>query len=362
MVRNSQLGSALRKPAIVIRRITLVGAPASNASSRVDEVRHITRMAIDRVKETVELLRRQEGISMPRFDADWDEVPTDTPSPSTTLEAFEGERESVRVTIHLECHGDNTTQKQIADYGISHLIGLSIQSNLRQPIWSTNTDGGMLATVKLPPKSLDSILHDILLDMALIRARNQPWSKLYGLLSALELASLKISFLKSINNFDSYLHGNLSSSVYAPISATTGLSSNEELGGVVSKSLRAVVERWNSFASFVGRTKHIEINVTNIDAADRILKEHKNGGQISRQALVKKLETLGNGHYNLYFLERKATNKKKIAQISAFFQCNPSNFHTQRWIVRPRTVDNKLEHLLLTETYISRFPFFLQGF
>lgn len=358
MGRNRQLKSAQRRPGATVRRVALIGAPEVGAPALADDLRYLTRVSIDRVKETIELLRRSHGLSLPRFDADWDEVPTQTPSPASTLAAYEGTKRCVRITIHINHCVDDTTAVQLAQDGISHLVGLSIRTKLRQPVWESSAEGGMLALIQLPRAAVEAVLHDIFLDMALVHTRGQPWSGLRERLSSMELAAAKISYLKSMGFTDSYSHGDISRSLYAPLCAIAGAV--PAVGGRLEFDayLRRVVEGWTKFAVFVATEEGTEIQVTADDAADRILKEHRNGGQISRTALVAALGCLAPGHYCLFLLARKATNAHKIAQISGFFHCRPSKFRTQRWIVHPRCADNKLEHILLTEGYISRFPFY----
>jgi hypothetical protein len=334
----------------------LLAARQDERRPLLDDIRRIVRGAVDMLPETIQSLRRDHGISLPALSPQWDVVPTALPNPSETIAAFDGNQSEIRITLHLDSLVDNTTTVELEGLGISHLIGIST-GGLKDS-WNTSEDGGMIVVVNCRVAVLSVLLHDILLDMAMIHAKSQPWSGIREQLNSHTIATLKAQFVQEIKLSGSFSYDLVGECRYFPLAAfarkkSVPANSTDHFDGLSYVSL------WTQFASFAAKRSDVTLQVGRDNLAGQILQRHINSGQISPTKLTSRIAHLSPGHYCLYFLTRKAHQKAKAAQLSSFFQIPKAHFRTQRWIIHPRDKYAKEAAVFLSEQYISLFPFYI---
>ena len=349
---------ALVKPHLKITRRILVGASENERRPLLEDVKRKIREGIDEVLLTAQSLRKDHGVLLPILSPEWDWVPTREATPSHTISAFEGNRSEVRVTLHLDELIDNTTTIELDGHGISHLIGISIGGN-QTPKWERSDNGGMLAVVNSSVPILPSLLHDVLLDMAMIHAKAQPWTGIRDHLNAQVVASVKAQFVQENNLIGRAAYGSVEGNRYCPFAAFARTVTPCSRLETSELDLTSYVALWSSFASFAKETTNSPISCERKHLAERIARSHVNGGQLSIARLTNKISQLAAGYYCLYFLTRKADTQAKIAELSAFFHTSKAHFRTQRWIIYPRDKVARHAALLLHERYISVFPFYV---
>lgn len=355
MAEPRHIRKAQRKPRLVINRLALISGRQIERRERHEDLRYEVIRAMHALEETINLLRRNHGLSMPTFQVDWDPVHTQDPTPAHTLNAYAGNTANVRVALTLDRFGDDTTADQLVRLGISHLIELAVDDKVPYSVWATEEAGGMIARIRAPIAQIASILHDVFLDMAIVHTSGQVWSGIRQKLHSIPLASAKVSFAKELGLVDTFPHGHFNDALYLPLVALarTGASPCE-------LDLNRIVELWSNFANYVSRTAKIDLGTARADIAANI-RHHINGCQVSLRKLSDEIERLSEGHYCFYFLTRGASKRNKIAQISRFFQCSSMTFRTQKWIIYPQYTELKAAHLLLHEGYVNSYPFFIGG-
>ena len=340
----------VKKPHHNITRRILIGATEQERRPLLEDVKYMIRQGIDNALHTAQSLRKDYGILLPILSPEWDWVPTRDATPSNTITAFEGNRAEVRVTLHIDDLIDNTTALELEGHGISHLIGISISEN-QIPQWKRSDNGGMIAVIASPITALPSLLHDVLLDMAMIHAKAQPWTGLRNHLNSELVAIIKTQFVRNNNLIGRFAYGAGGESQYFPLAAFVRANG--------SIDLTSYIAIWSNFALFAKQTANLSIDCGREHLAERIGRSHVNGGQIPIEKLNRNIKQLSPGHYCLYFLIRRANTPKKIAALSAFFHAPKSHFRTQRWIIYPRDKVAKPMTVLLQEQYISVFPFYV---
>ena len=182
--------SALKKATDKITRRVLIGVSEKERRPLLEELKRMARQGTGEVSQTAQSLRRNHGISLPALSPEWDLVQTCKPTASQTIEAFDGNRSEIRVTLHLDELVDDTTTIQLDGLGISHLIGVSI-SDTEKATWQSLDSGGMIVIIDSPITTLSLILHDVLLDMVMIHAKAQPWSGIREQLNSHVIAELR---------------------------------------------------------------------------------------------------------------------------------------------------------------------------
>lgn len=358
MTRGSNRKSGLKKPYTKITRRILVAALEQERRPMLEQVRQMVRQAVDEAPQTAQALRRDHGISLPTLSPEWDLVPTAEPNPSQTIEAFDGERSEIRITLHLDSLVDNTTTMQLEGLGISHLIGISI-GGLNHATWQTSGTGGMIALINSPVTTLPSLLHDILLDMAMVHAKSQSWSGIRDQLSSYTIATLKEEFVREKDLLGIFPYGSISECRYFPLAAFARVRPLRNAKCWHGLDLMKYVELWIDFAVFAKERANLKLHAERENLSGQILESHLNARQISPARLTKKIAQLTPGHYCLYFLIRKADKQAKVAELSAFFHTSKSKFRTQRFIIHPRDKHAKQAAVFLAERYISVFPFYV---
>lgn len=352
--------SALKKEHDQITRRVLVGTSEKERRPLLEEVKRMARQATEEVPQTAHSLRRDHGISLPTLYPKWDLVPTFEPTVSRTIEAFEGNQSEVRVTLHLDELVDDTTTIQLDGLGISHLIGISI-SRENMTIWKSLDPGGMIAVIDSPVTTLPQLLHDVLLDMAMIHAKAQPWSGMRNQLNSHAIAALKALFIRERNPLNYPTYSATGECRYFPLAAFARKNNCGTLSFKDSFDLKSYVELWCKFAVFAKENSNIQLSVEREHLASQIIQSHVNGGQISISELKQQINQLAPGHYCLYFLIRGAATQAKVTNLCTFFQTSESHFRTQCWIIHPRDKNARQASIFLHERYISVFPFYIGG-
>jgi len=349
---------ALQKPHQKITRRILVATLEEERRPLLEDVKQRARLGIDQVLSASQRLRKEHGILLPLVAPEWDWVPTVEGTPSHTLLAFEGNTSEVRVSLHLDPLVDNTTATQLDGHGISHLVGISISSQV-PPVLNPSPEGAMLAIVESSIAALPSLLHDMLLDMAMGHATAQAWTGMRMHLSAPVLSTLKAQFVQERNLISGFTYGSGTGNQYFPFAAFTRKPVGADTETADAVDLAAYVALWNQFAAFVQREIDLPIPGNTAPLAKRIMRAHVNGGQISPGKLDRAIGQLAPGHYCLYFLLRRSDQTQKVAELSAFFQVSKSHFRTQRWIIYPRDEAARTAAKHMQERYISVFPFYV---
>lgn len=356
MANSHGARSALRKSSIPLTRRTLLALHERERREAAEDLRYEVARAIEAINTTVLNLRKNYGLALPYFRMQWDPVPTQNPTPAHTLDAYAGDCSAVRVSIALDPFDDDTSEAQLARHGISHLIGLEVDSSITSPTWKTNADGAMLAKIKVRLDQIAWILHDIFIDMAIIHARGQLWSELKKHLTVAELAAQKVLFARSIGPKAFHMVDIGDEALYIPISSMARINSDP-----TSIQLDKCIELWTEFAKHLSQTGIVNLAMTRAQIATNILKYHINGGQISQRKLATVIDTLPEGHYRFYFLIRSSNQTKKIAHISHLFEHNPDHFRTQWWVIRARDDLSKLANILMVEGFVTTYPFYIGG-
>lgn len=349
---------ALKKPHLKITRRILVGASEHERRPLLEDVKRKIREGIDEVLHTAQSLRKDHGVLLPILSPEWDWVPICEVTPSHTISAFEGNKSEVRVTLHLDELIDNTTTIELDGHGISHLIGISIDGN-QTPKLERSDNGGMLAVVKSSVPTLPFLLHDVLLDMAMIHARAQPWTGIRDHLSAQVVASVKAQFAQKNNLIGHAAYGAGEGNRYFPLAAFARTVTPRNRSANSDLDLTSYVALWSNFASFAKQMANLPIPCEREHIAERIARSHVNGGQLSIAKLARDIGQLATGHYCLYFLTREADSKAKVVELSTFFHTSKAHFRTQRWIIYQRDKVARQAAILLHERYISVFPFYV---
>lgn len=358
MATGSDKKSGLRKPHTKITRRILVAALQEERRPLLEEVRRMVRVAVEEASQTAHSLRRDHGISLPIFSPEWDLVPTAESNPSQTIAAFDGNRSEVRVTLHLDSLVDDTTTMELEGLGISHLIGISTGG--LNDSWQTAQAGGMIAVINAQVSALPALLHDVLLDMAMVHAKAQPWSGIRDQLNSHAIATLKGQFVREKDLLDDFPYGSVGECRYFPLAAFARIRSIGDAGSRPRLDLLKYVTLWSEFALFAKERAGLhKLPAERENIPAQILKSHLNAGQISPEGLRKKIAQLTPGHYCLYFLIRKAHKHAKVAELSTFFHVSKPRFRTQRWIIHARDRHAKEAAVFLSERYISIFPFYV---
>lgn len=328
MRRKPDRKSALKKATGKITRRVLIGASEKERRPLLEELKRMARQGTGEVSQTAQSLRRNHGISLPALSPEWDLVQTCKPTASQTIEAFDGNRSEIRVTLHLDELVDDTTTIQLDGLGISHLIGVSI-SDAEKATWQSLDSGGMIVIIDSPITTLSLILHDVLLDMAMIHAKAQPWSGIREQLNSHIIAELKSQFVRERNLLDRFPYRADGKCRYLPLAAFA--RGKDEI-----LDLESYVELWSEFALFAKQNANLQLRVDREYFASQIVHSHVNGKQISLAKLSRQIDQLVPGHYCLYLLIREANTQTKVAELSTFFHASKSHFRTQRWIIHPR--------------------------
>jgi hypothetical protein len=358
MGRGSNKKTAVKRANVRIVRSVLVGISENEGRPLLDEVEKMVIKAKNEVPQTILNLRHDYGISLPALSPDWDRVPTAKPTASQTIAAFQGNKSEVRVTLHLDEVIDDTATIKLVALGISHLIGISISSENRAT-WQSFEPGGMIAVIDSPIAKLSSLLHDILLDMAMIHAKAQPWTGMREKLNSHVIATFKAQFVEEMNLLDRFAYKTVGKCRYYPLAAFArknhrGMSNSQD-----ALNLNSYVDLWTKFTAFVTQNTNLQLPLERENLASQIISVHANGGQISPMKLRKRIETLEPGHYCLYFLTRRAATRAKISELSPFFHMSNSHFRTQQWVICPRDKHARQAAILLQEKYINIFPFYV---
>lgn len=358
MARESGRKSGLRKPHTTINRRILVGAFEQERGDLLEQVKIMTCKAVEEVRQTVHSLRNNLGISLPNLQPTWDVVKTAKPSPSQTIDACDGEKSDVRITVHLDKSEDDTTTVKLEGLGISHLIGISMCS-ADQASWQTPKSGGMLVLIDTPVTILPALLHDALLDMAMTHAKAQSWSDFRMHLNSHVVANLKAEFVREKNLLDSFSYGTVGECRYFPLAAFARSHTLDNPDFQHGVDLKRYIELWTDFALFVKERTDVQLDVGREHLTAQILQAHIHGGQISQARLYKEIEKLASGHYCLYLLIRRADTQMKIKQLSTFFKKSPSHFRAGWWVIHPREENAKQAAVFLSERYVCVFPFYI---
>jgi hypothetical protein len=281
-------------------------------------------------------------------------VATAKPSPSETLDAFDGDKSDIRVTLHLDTLLDDTTTVQLDGLGISHLIGIStgdLKNSWRQ------SEGGMIAVIECNIARLSDLLHDILLDMAMVHARAKPWSHLRERLNSHSIAALKADFALENKLLTSFEYEPVGAARYFPLAS---FARSTSVGSSKSEfALDRYVMLWFEFAQFLRSRPNVSFDSEFASTAFQIVKSHISAGQISPSKLESDLRTRPRGAYCLYFLIRKARTKTKVSELCSFFRVPKESFRTQLWVIYSRDEKQKEASVFLSENYISVMPFYI---
>lgn len=345
--------NALKKATGKITRRILIGASEKERRPLLDELKKMVRQGTGEVPQTAQSLRRNYGVSLPELSPEWDLVQTRKPTAAQTIAAFDGNRSEIRVTLHLDKLIDDTTTIQLDGFGISHLIGVSI-SDADKATWQSLDSGGMIAIIDSPVTTLSLILHDVLLDMAMIHAKAQLWSGIREHLNSHIIAELKAQFVREKNLLDHFPYKADGKCRYLPLAAFA--RGNDE-----TLNLKSYIELWSEFALFANQNANLQLRVDREHFASQIVHSHVNGKQISLAKLSRQIGQLEPGHYCLYLLIREANTQTKIAELSTFFHASKSHFRTQRWIIHPRDKHARQASIFLHERYVNVFPFYVGG-
>lgn len=354
MPRNFAQATALKKNSSKLTRRILLGSEESERRPLLDEVKGILRRAKEEAQQTVQELRKSDGVSLPTLAVEWDLVPTANPSPSRTIEAYEGKKSEIRVTIHLGDISDDTTTMRLEGCGISHLIGISTGGS--ENTWQTS-DGAMLAIIKTDITLLKRLLHDILIDMAMVHARSRPWSGIREQLNSQTIAALKVKFIEDTTRTMVLPYHASGHSGYFPLASFARTKSKTQAPARLD--FHAYVALWTEFASFAKAAANLSLFTNRRHTAKQILESHVCSGRISKRKFENVIPKLETGHYCLYFLQRKARNKNKINAICSFFRISRRRYRTQLWVIHQRDEHKKLASQLLYEGYITVYPFYL---
>jgi hypothetical protein len=354
MTKRPKHTTPVKKHHARISRRILVAAHEAERRPILEDVKLRVRTAKDNVLESAESLRREQGISLPTMAPEWDIVPTAQPSPSQTIEAFDGNRSEIRITLHLDSLLDDTTTVELEGFGISHLIGIST-GDLKNT-WR-ESKGGMIAVIHSNVGVLSELLHDILLDMAMVHARAKPWSNLREQLSSHSIAALKADFVRETGLLAGFPYKPVGDSRYFPLASFARIRSNESVNSRFQ--LDKYVELWFQFAHFVRNHPNVTLDNELQNTANQFLKSHINTGQISPSKLETRTQSLQPGHYCFYFLMRKARNRMKVAELCSFFGVSKESFRTQLWVIYPRDEKAKEASVFVSENYVSVFPFYV---
>lgn len=353
-----------RKQSTMVRRVIVTKSGPNKESPRFDNVRHEVRCAFDALKDTALRLERV-GIAVPPFKPDMHSQTVAKSTPKVAIQALKNAMALVseaRITIHIDPFLDDTTEAELTQSGISHLVG--VQALKAGPnSWNCVDLNGLLAIVSVKQGDLKWLVHDVLLDMVMLRSASQPWSALRATTTSREIAAHKAVFAHAKSLTSKFAYGTPSANVYVPLS---GFVRDQLPGGHVSPNLNLeqYVNLWHSFSDYCAtRTPPIPVDTggQTSNLMNEIVRNHRHGGQISPTKLRTAIAGLALGVYRLYFGIHRAADRQVLLRMSSFFQKSPSKNRTQQWIIYPISAYETEATYLVERGYVVYYTFEVRG-
>jgi hypothetical protein len=343
------------------RRVLVTKSEAYKLKSVYDHARHAVHDAFFSVHETLRELEKH-GIGVPRLDLRLDSLTVEHATPREAISHLEHEGISskcVRIAIQVEPFQDDTDGQFLDGLGISHLVGVYAKMN-GAPNWQTQSAGGLLAMVDVPMKMLPLLLHDILLDMAMLRATTVPWSVLCDTQTSRQVESRKTDFAGKAGLLTSFAYGVPHGTGFLPISGLLRRPGSIK-PQFAPEDIDLYIDLWCKFGGHCLTGTNIppspleEFDVANL--ASRILSNYRNGGQISKPKLIRWLRMLGPGTYRLFFCLHRPQGVQIKTRLAAFFHSNPKSSRTQRWIIYQLGVNDAEAAYFIERNYVTFFTF-----
>ncbi|MBK7706578.1 MAG: hypothetical protein IPJ30_12580 [Acidobacteria bacterium] len=349
-----------------LKRQALICLNIDGSDPDSEEVRVELKRALEAVDESAKKLRKEHGIRVPNLKLNWDPIHTENPSPASTIAAYPGDQSTVRLTVSCESVDDDTVEEDLLELGITHLIGLELQNELESPEWVTDSDGAMIAKVRVRLCDVSWVIHDIFLDMALVYSKGQNWFGVKQIYNAARLAAGKAEFARRYlsnrpnSNFkisDTALH-------FPLVSLLRNGRRTHDI------ALENCQEIWSRFWDDLNSGSSTARDNSREKIVSGILENHRFGGQISPAKLRARIGRLSPGHHRIYFLVRKPKSTRLRVKIANFLEINPKYFRGQRWVIKKTDAVSTHDHqstihsheriakMLFVDRYMVRYDFF----
>lgn len=353
-----------RNQGTMVRRVIVTKSGQNNESTRYDNARHEVQRAFEALTDTVSRLERV-GIAVPPFKPDMHSQTVARSTPRVAIQALKNAKATAseaRITIHIEPFLDDTTEADLTRNGISHFVGVQVLKTGPNS-WNCVDLNGLLAIVGVNQGDLRWLVHDVLLDMVMLRSASQPWSALRSTNTSREIAAHKAVFAHAKSLTSEFAYGTPSANVYVPLS---GFVRGRLLDGHVSPilNLEQYVDLWHSFSDYCAtRTPPIQIDTVGrtSNLVIEIARSHRHGGQISPTRLSTAIAGLAPGVYRLYFGIHRAGGRQVLLRMSSFFQKSPSKNRTQQWVIYPISGYEPEATYLVERGYVVYYTFEVGG-
>ncbi len=355
--------SNVRAIASVTRRVMVTKSETNNNPALYDDVRHSVQRGFAALHASLDELASL-GIGVPDLRPQLESRTLAISTPKNALQALAANGAPVaeiRLSIHVEPFDDDIDEDLLLDLHVSHLIGVHAHEH-SAPVWRCATNGGLIATITIDTTDVARLVHDVLLDIAMARASNAPWTGIRDTLTSRQLTAHKAAFVCQEGLLSRFYYGSFGGKGYIPLASLFEWGGQQQ--GPPQPSLRDYAALWERFGAYCTELAPTSVTLSPSEAtvlAQQIIKEHKHGGQISVRRLARSLRRLETGAYRLYFCVHRGVRSAERARIGALFHKNPTRAKTQMWIIHKEGTRDAEAKYLIERSFVVFYPFSIGG-
>jgi hypothetical protein len=363
-LRRGSAGSTVVRVVLTVRpEVSATEAEGHAASKHVDRLRLlVANVCTVKLPSALDELSRRRIVCP--FAARHLTVTSYSNQPQHVLETMADDGSDrahrVRAVVHPEGMV-GAVNLSLAALGISHCFALKVHRDKHhRPTWERVSDDPFAIVGSLSESHFAQFLYDVLIDMAMVHAVDQPWSWLRTgstAVSATELARMKVAYATALEKQPSAVYGDV-----AQLGVYVSLWS---LCGSGSSAFDKYISHWHKLSEKARQTikpTAVSANMPSTreatqDLVNQLLSLKRVGGQLSRKRITQAVTALDtrDTRYEYYFVVRtkRPRGKNLTNRVRYLMQSLPRLFWTEKWAFVEGGRRDEVEALTTTGCIIS---------